>query len=287
LAVFQQLVGINTTSYCAPTTLTKRRLRQDERDLREPDHRCDQCRDDRDRDQDHRPRRPEADAVRRRRGHSRLGVLGISLSVLSTPHHPGDPAAVITLICVATFIASFAATWGPLVWVVIPEVLPVSVRGTAMGVAVFGNWAANFAVSQTFASLIKALGPGPAFLGYAGLGIVAALFVKAFVTETNGRSLEEIEADLQRAGGVEAASTARHTGPRSPGSPNRKTRTDTRRPPADGRPWQLPPRRFSARYGPGAPVAPGSASVRTIAFALAPVRVALSDWRRSVPRSRA
>jgi hypothetical protein len=49
-------------------------------------------------------------------------------------------------------------------------VLPLSVRGTAMGVAVFGNWAANFAVSQTFPPLVKALGPGTAFLGYAALG---------------------------------------------------------------------------------------------------------------------
>jgi sugar porter (SP) family MFS transporter len=126
-----------------------------------------------------------------------LLVLGIALSVLPTPHHPADPAAVITLICLATFIASFAATWGPVVWAMIPEVLPLSVRGTAMGVAVFGNWAANFAVSQTFPPLLKALGPGPVFLGYAGLGILAGLFVKAVVTETKGRSLEEIEADLQ------------------------------------------------------------------------------------------
>jgi hypothetical protein len=80
----------------------------------------------------------------------------------------------------------------------IPEVLPLSVRGTAMGVAVFGNWAANFAVSQTFPPLLSALGPGPVFLGYAVLGIISGVFVKAMVTETKGRSLEEIEADLQR-----------------------------------------------------------------------------------------
>jgi sugar porter (SP) family MFS transporter len=130
-----------------------------------------------------------------------LLVLGISLSVLATPHHPGDPAAIITLVCLGTFIASFAATWGPVVWVMIPEVLPLSVRGTAMGVAVFGNWAANFLVSQTFPVLLDKLGPGPVFLGYAGMGVLAALFVKAFVTETKGRSLEEIEADLQSATG--------------------------------------------------------------------------------------
>jgi hypothetical protein len=83
----------------------------------------------------------------------------------------------------------------------LPEVLPLSVRGTAMGVAVFANWAANFLVSQTFPPLLSSLGPGPVFLGYAALGILAGVFVKAFVTETKGRSLEEIEADLQRSAG--------------------------------------------------------------------------------------
>src|SRR4051794_26322931 len=130
-----------------------------------------------------------------------LLVLGISLSVLPTPHHPGDPAAIITLVCLTTFIASFAATWGPVVWVMIPEVLPLNVRGTAMGVAVVGNWAANFLVSQTFPLLLSKFGPGPVFLGYAGMGVLAFLFVKAFVTETKGRSLEAIEADLQEATG--------------------------------------------------------------------------------------
>ncbi len=202
LAVFQQLVGINTIIYYAPTTLTSVgfaktsaiyanliigvinvgmtviAIRIIDRVGRKPMLVA-----------------GVAGMV------TSLVVLGVSLSVLPTPHHPGDPAAVITLICLATFIASFAATWGPVVWVMVPEVLPLSVRGTAMGVAVFGNWAANFAVAQTFPTLLKGLGPGPVFLGYAALGVLAGLFVKAFVTETKGRSLEEIETDLQRTAG--------------------------------------------------------------------------------------
>src|SRR3954454_18513593 len=126
-----------------------------------------------------------------------LLMLGISLSVLPSPHSPSDPAAIITLICLGTFIASFATTWGPVVWVMIPEVLPLSVRGTAMGVAIFLHWGANFAVSQTFPMLLSSFGPGPVFLGYAGMGILALVFVKTLVTETKGRSLEQIEADLQ------------------------------------------------------------------------------------------
>ena len=81
----------------------------------------------------------------------------------------------------------------------LPEVLPLSVRGTAMGVAVFANWAANFLVAQTFPPMLSALGPGPVFLGYAALGLLAGLFVKTFVAETKGRSLEEIETDLRKA----------------------------------------------------------------------------------------
>jgi SP family sugar:H+ symporter-like MFS transporter len=214
LAVFQQLVGINTIIYYAPTTLTNVgfaktsaiyanliigvinvlmtviAIRIIDRVGRKP---------------------MLFGGVAGMVGS--LLVLGISLSVLPQPHHPGDPAAIITLVCLATFIASFAATWGPVVWVMIPEVLPLSVRGTAMGVAVFGNWAANFLVSQTFPPLLSALGPGPVFLGYAGLGILAALFVKTFVAETKGRSLEEIETDLQRATG---RSGRRQRGPQRP-----------------------------------------------------------------------
>ncbi|MBV8991049.1 MAG: sugar porter family MFS transporter [Solirubrobacterales bacterium] len=200
LAVFQQLVGINTIIYYAPTTLTNVGFAKTSaiyanliigvinvgmtvlavRII------------------DRVGRRPMLLAGVVGMAGSLL-VLGISLSVLATPHHPSDPAAVITLVCLATFIASFAATWGPVVWVMLPEVLPLSVRGTAMGVAVFGNWAANFLVAQTFPSLVSGLGPGPVFLGYAALGILAGVFVKLFVAETKGRSLEEIEAELRQA----------------------------------------------------------------------------------------
>ena len=107
-----------------------------------------------------------------------LTVLGVSLLLLAEPKSPGDPAAIITLLCLAAFIASFAATWGPVVWVMLPEVLPLSIRGTAMGVAIFLHWLANFIVSQSFPLLLEGFGPGPVFLGYACIGVLAFIFVK-------------------------------------------------------------------------------------------------------------
>src|SRR5919202_1375101 len=126
-----------------------------------------------------------------------LTVLGLSSLVLPQPSNPTDPEAVITLLCLAGFIISFAATWGPTVWVMLPEVSPLRIRGTAMGVAIFLHWLANFAVSQTFPVFLASIGPGITFLGYAVIGVLAFIFVSALVTETKGRSLEEIEADLQ------------------------------------------------------------------------------------------
>ena len=125
-----------------------------------------------------------------------LTVLGLSTLLLPEPSSPTDPVAIITLLCLAVFIASFAATWGPTVWVMLPEVLPLRIRGTAMGVAIFLHWIANFIVAQTFPSLLASVGPGPTFLGYAVIGVFAFVFVQALVTETKGRSLEQIEADL-------------------------------------------------------------------------------------------
>jgi SP family sugar:H+ symporter-like MFS transporter len=127
-----------------------------------------------------------------------LAVLGIASEVLATPNSPGDPAAIVTFVCLAGFIVSFAATWGPVVWVMLPEVLPLRVRGTAMGVAVCLHWFANFLVSQSFPIMLDKWGAGPVFLGYAGVGVLAFVFVQALVPETKGRSLEEIESDLQR-----------------------------------------------------------------------------------------
>jgi MFS transporter, SP family, sugar:H+ symporter len=138
-----------------------------------------------------------------------LTVLGVSSELLAEPDSGSDPAAIVTLICLAGFIVSFAATWGPVVWVMLPEVLPLSVRGTAMGVAVCLHWGANFLVSQTFPVLLDGLGPGPVFLGYAVIGALAFLFVKALVPETKGRSLEEIEESLQSRGRKAAAAATR------------------------------------------------------------------------------
>lgn len=125
-----------------------------------------------------------------------LGVL--SLTSLLTPAPSGiGPVGIITLACLALYILFFQATWGPMVWVMLGEIFPLSVRGAGTGFAIFLLWSANFLVALTFPPLLSALGVGWLFGIFALICLGAALFTWFLVPETKGRSLEEIEADLR------------------------------------------------------------------------------------------
>jgi hypothetical protein len=67
-----------------------------------------------------------------------------------------------------------------------------------MALCTVANWAFNFLVSFTFLSLVGALGRTGTFVLYAAVGVLALIFFATRVPETNGRSLEEIEQQLQR-----------------------------------------------------------------------------------------
>ncbi|WP_266075248.1 sugar porter family MFS transporter [Haladaptatus caseinilyticus] len=95
------------------------------------------------------------------------------------------------------YVGFFAIGMGPVFWLLISEIYPLQVRGSAMGVVTVANWASNLAVSFTFLSLVGAVGQSGTFGLYAGLSVLALLFVYTKVPETKGRSLEAIEADLR------------------------------------------------------------------------------------------
>jgi hypothetical protein len=130
-----------------------------------------------------------------------LAILGLTSLLLPAPTGVGL-VGIVTLVCLALFIAAFAVSWGPIVWVMLGEIFPLKVRGSAMAVATVLLWGANFVVSLTFPVLLDALGLGWLFVGYALIGLAAFFFVRSFVTETKGRSLEEIEADLHERASV-------------------------------------------------------------------------------------
>jgi sugar porter (SP) family MFS transporter len=118
-----------------------------------------------------------------------LGVLGVSTLFFQAP-------SWLLLGCLCLFMVAYSASWGMVAWVVLAEIFPLKIRGTAIGFASTCLWLANIAVSLSFPVLLESLGSSVLFLFYAVIGIAAFLFVLKFVPETKGKSLEEIEAEI-------------------------------------------------------------------------------------------
>jgi SP family sugar:H+ symporter-like MFS transporter len=202
LAIFQQIIGINTIIYYAPTTLTNVGFGNSAAILANAGIGVINV-------------TMTLVAIRfidrvGRKPLLLLGAAGMALSLailgltsLLLPEPSGvSLVGIITLVCLALFIAAFAVSWGPIVWVMLGEIFPLKVRGSAMAVATVLLWGANFVVSLSFPVLLEALGIGWLFLGYSLIGLVALFFVRSFVTETKGRSLEKIESDLRERAGA-------------------------------------------------------------------------------------
>jgi sugar porter (SP) family MFS transporter len=94
------------------------------------------------------------------------------------------------------FLVGFAVGLGPVFWLMISEIYPLRLRGPGMAVASFWNWAFNFGVSYTFLTLINTIGKAGSFWFYAFLGLCGIVFFWFFIPETKDRSLEQIERDM-------------------------------------------------------------------------------------------
>ncbi|MGO2931162.1 sugar porter family MFS transporter [Microbacterium sp.] len=100
-----------------------------------------------------------------------------------------QPWSLIALVCANGFVVFFGATWGPLVWVLLGEMFPNSIRAGALAVAAAAQWIANFFISTTFPAFAE-IGLTFAYGFYAFFAIVSFFFVFYQVPETKGRELE-------------------------------------------------------------------------------------------------
>jgi len=92
------------------------------------------------------------------------------------------------------YVACFAFGLGPIFWLLISEIYPLKVRGAAMSAVTVTNWAMNLAVAVTFLTLVAVLGQAGTFWLYGVIALGAWVFVYFLVPETKGKSLEQIEA---------------------------------------------------------------------------------------------
>ena len=104
--------------------------------------------------------------------------------------------ARLIMIGILGFVASFAFSLGPVMWVLLPEIFPNAVRAVAMAVVGFFNSLVSFGVQFLFPVGLTHIGSAGTFITYAGLSLIALVLVARLLPETKGRSLEQLEAEF-------------------------------------------------------------------------------------------
>ncbi len=120
----------------------------------------------------------------------------------------GDSIKWVTISLIWVYIAFFAISLGPLGWLIISEVFPLSVRGIGSSIGALSNWLFNGVVAFTFFKLVKGLtlpgtsimlkgenlgNPAGAFFLYALVGILSIVWGYFYIPETKNVTLEKIE----------------------------------------------------------------------------------------------
>ncbi len=126
-----------------------------------------------------------------------LGIAGAFLAlILCGIYFTYDLAQpFLIIIFITTFIAFFAFSYGPVTWIVLSEIYPTRIRGTAMSIATMSLWISNVLVAQVFPRM-NAWSEGGTFFVFGGITILAFVFVSIFIPETRRKSLEAIEHQL-------------------------------------------------------------------------------------------
>ncbi len=119
--------------------------------------------------------------------------------------------ATLILIGIMAFVASFAMSLGPVMWVMFSEIFPNHIRGIAISLVGVVNSAVSFLVQLVFPWELATLGAAMTFMGYGLFALIGLIMVIRRVPETKGKTLEQLEQQLSgtpAAGSAEARATS-------------------------------------------------------------------------------
>jgi MFS family permease len=138
-----------------------------------------------------------------------IGLVGTTLSLLTISwafhavHGPfaGSPQVGhenLVLIAIIAYVASFAISLGPVMWVLLSEIFPNEERAAAISIVGFWNSLVSASITLVFPMELATWGPAGTFLAYGLLSAAGLLFILILAPETKGKTLEELEGILTR-----------------------------------------------------------------------------------------
>ena len=104
-----------------------------------------------------------------------------------------DELGIVALVAANLYVIFFNVSWGPVMWVMLGEMFPNQIRGSALAVAGFAQWFANFLVSFSFPWMAVNLGLTISYSFYAISAVISFFLVQKFIDETKGKELEEMQ----------------------------------------------------------------------------------------------
>nr|WP_213651902.1 sugar porter family MFS transporter [Paenibacillus sp. J23TS9] len=120
-------------------------------------------------------------------------AMTICLAVIGIAFQTGHTSGPLVLIFILIYVAAFAVSLGPVVWVVISEIFPNRIRGIATSIASMALWAADYVVSQAFPPMLTSAGPAITFWIFGLMSLITFVFTWRVIPETKGKSLEDME----------------------------------------------------------------------------------------------
>jgi sugar porter (SP) family MFS transporter len=140
-----------------------------------------------------------------------LALLAISWAFHSAPALPGTAPLVnagVLLFAIVAFVACFAISLGPVMWVLLSEIFPNEQRAAAISLVGFWNSLISAGATFTFPWELATFGPDGTFFGYGLLALAGLVFLVVLAPETKGRTLEELESQLLPPAGPPAGDSA-------------------------------------------------------------------------------
>lgn len=131
-----------------------------------------------------------------RLGRKTLMLGGLVVIVLSLTGLSLKPGATLMVILLFAYVAGFAASIGPVMWVLVSEILPLKVKGPATSMVTLFLWSFTMIVTFLFPIMNKIIGIYMSFAVYALLSALHFLFILFFIPETKGKTLEQIEKEM-------------------------------------------------------------------------------------------
>lgn len=122
--------------------------------------------------------------------------MSVSLAYLTYAFSQETQNSAGVLAALLVYISFFAASFAPVMWVIISEIYPNRIKGIAMSFSTAVSWLCTFLTVQFTPVISGSLGMQWVFAIFLIFSIIAFVFVKIWIPETKGKSLEQIQKEM-------------------------------------------------------------------------------------------